>query len=175
MFCLVDKLYFIKLYTISIFLIFGNYFCYFFFYKNYYIYYKFLNFLQNYSIYNLFIFSFFKKSFFSLNLYKQFFNFYFIEYFLDGLYYRVKYYKEYNILGFILGYNHYILYKLPFTIKVIVHMKKRRFFLYSLNSALLLIISQQLVNLKYPNLFKGKGLKIRSIVYHKKLIKKKQK
>lgn len=101
--------------------------------------------------------------------------FYYCEFFVDGLYYRVKYYKYYNILGFILGFNHYILYKLPQNIRACVHMKKRRFFLYSLDLVLLGNVSNELVHLKYPNLFKGKGLRIIINKYRKKNLVKKTK
>jgi ribosomal protein L6P/L9E len=98
---------------------------------------------------------------------------FYVELYLDGLYYRVKYYKDYHMLGFILGYNHYISYKLPLNISVIVHMKRRRFFLLSFDYLLLNINANELVNLKYPNIYLGKGLRIRSKLYRKKPVIKK--
>jgi|SRR5579883_1962 len=98
---------------------------------------------------------------------------FYVELYLDGLYYRVKYYKEYHMLGFILGYNHYILYKLPLCISAIVHMKRRRFFLLSFDYLVLNLTMVDLVNLKYPNIYLGKGLRVRSKLYRKKPIIKK--
>lgn len=93
--------------------------------------------------------------------------------FLDGLYYRIKYYKKFNCIGFILGFNHYIVYKLLENVFVKVHMKKRRFYLYSDDKNLLSLVSSDLVNLKFPNLFKGKGVKVAFYNYRLKILKKK--
>lgn len=113
--------------------------------------------------------------FLNYNLYNRFSLFFFVEIFVDGLYYRVKHYKKYNLLGFILGYNHYVLYKIPRNFQVAVHMKRRRFFVYGFNYKRLVTLAYDIINLKYPNLFKGKGLRIVGLKYRKKLIIKKTK
>jgi len=116
-------------------------------------------------------------TFFFLNFYKYihiFYNLYYIEFFLDGIYYRIKYYKELNIIGFILGYNHYVLIYLPMFINIKLHLKKRRFFFYSFFKNLLSLFANQIVNLKFPNLFKGMGIKIVNYNYRLKKLKKKK-
>jgi hypothetical protein len=155
--------------------LFFNFLNYFYIYLNYSFYYIGLFFFNKKFIFNFYIFSYYfflvlNFFFFSLNS----LNFFFIEFFLDGLYYRIKYYKNYNSLGFLLGFNHYIFFKLPFSIKCKVHMKKRRFFLYSFDFKLLSLISTKLVNLKFPNLYKGKGVKVLFLSYRKKQIQKKK-
>jgi len=147
--------------------IYNFYYFKFILFKNINLYYK-NNFLLFFKQDILFIYNFFKL------LFKNFFNIYFIEMLLDGLYYRIKYYKKLNYIGFILGYNHYILYKLPLNIYLKLHMKKRRFFIYSINKNLLSQVSMNLVFLKYPNLFKGKGVKIINYNYRLKILKKKK-
>lgn len=152
----------------------------FFFYINnllyIYIYFKF-NFIYIYG--NKYIFNYLNSMYLLVSLYKFFSNIqkldlYQYEFFLDGLYYRIKYYKKFHYLGFIIGYNSYIFYKLPKIIFCIVHKKRRRFFSYSYNIQLLSQIMIELVNLKYPNLFKGKGIKFYAKIYRKKVIKEKK-
>lgn len=133
----------------------------FFFLKNKYIKYPYC--FNNY----FFIFNFFNY-FYKLNLYKY-------EFLLDGLYYRIKYYKQYKIIGFIIGYSNYIYYNLPKGIQCFVHKKKRRFFLYSLNLNTLTSSMLEIVNLKQPNLFKGKGIKYIEYIYRKKEVQEKKK
>ncbi len=107
------------------------------------------------------------------NLFLQRLNF--LEFFIDGVYYRLKYYKTLNVIGFLLGHNHYILFYLPKDIYAKIHMKKRKFFLYGYDKEKLATIGAFMVNFKYPNLFIGKGLKIKSVVYRRKIVKKKKK
>jgi hypothetical protein len=116
----------------------------------------------------------FKFFFFKFNFFSFLRNVFFNEIFVDGLYYRVKYHKSYNYLGFILGYNHYILYKVPQDLFVFVHMKKRRILITSFNILKLREFSNELIKLKYPNLFKGKGLRIVFFKYRKKTPKEKK-
>lgn len=147
------------------------------------------NFFYNIFIYNNILFQFFFiKNFLIFNIklnfyffffyfYKyiyMFYNLYYIEFFLDGIYYRIKYYKELNIIGFILGYNHYVLVYLPTFINIKVHLKKRKFFFFSFFKNLLHSFAMQIVNLKFPNLFKGKGIKIVNYNYRLKQLKKKK-
>lgn len=166
---------YIKSYSNFLFIKFKNFFIFFFIYKNYYILYNFYFSLIYINYFFKFLMSYNIIYFYKYNLYKFFNSLFFVEFLLDGLYYRVKYYKNYNILGFILGYNHYILYRLPKTVFACVHMKKRRFFLYGFNLVQLGIVSSELTNLKYPNLFKGKGVKVVFLNYRKKILVKKQK
>lgn len=167
--------FFIKVYAYFFLFKFINFYLYFFFYRNYYFFFKFFYFNVKLNYFFNYLNSYGSVYFFKYYLYKFIFSFFFFEFFLDGLYYRVKYYRRFNILGFILGYNHYILFKLPDAIRACVHMKKRRFFVYSANLHLLGQVSNELVHLKYPNLFKGKGLKVLFMNYRKKLLIKKQK
>ena len=154
----------------QIFIFFFNYFYNIFFYfKN----------LNNFFFKKIFILFTLKANFYFfykyLNLFLYtFYNLYYTELFLDGIYYRIKYYKELNILGFILGYNHYILISLPRFLFVKIHIKKRKFFCYSFFKNLLHSFVVKIVNLKFPNLFKGKGIKIVNYNYRLKKIKKKK-
>jgi len=153
-----------------------EYLCIFvFIYKEYYLCFFFENLIKKIHYFTFYSISYVKLFFYQLDLYKSINSLFFCELFVDGIYYRVKYYKRYNILGFILGFNHYILFKLPFTIRASVHMKKRRFFLYGFDLNLLGNLANEIVNLKYPTLFKSKGLKIVTTSYRKKLIVKKTK
>jgi ribosomal protein L6P/L9E len=68
-----------------------------------------------------------------------------------------------------------VLYRIPKNIGVSVHMKKRRFFIYGFNYERISKIAFEIVSLKYPNLFKGKGLRIVNLKYRKKLVLKKTK
>lgn len=93
---------------------------------------------------------------------------------VDGLYYRIKYYKKSNALAFLVGYNHYMLYFLPEEINVVLYSKRRKFILYSLNKFLLTKIASCLVSLDYPSLYKSKGIKIYSYNFREKKMKKKR-
>lgn len=166
---------YIKLYSNFFVIKFNTFFLYIFIYKNYYIVYNFYLALVYLNYFFKFFMSYNVIYFYKYNLFKFFNSLFFVEFILDGLYYRVKYYKNYNILGFILGYNHYILYKLPKFIFACVHMKKRRFFLYGFNLVQLGSVGSEIINLKYPNLFKGKGVKVVFLNYRKKILVKKQK
>lgn len=170
--------------SLNFFYFFKNFFIldfdniFYFFFSNLFFFYNFsLKIKEN--LYKFFWFFFSKKylkylyNFISYYII-SFCNFFFIEMFLDGLYYRIKYYKKHNVISFILGYNHYILYTLPKNVYIKIHMKKRRFFLYSMDKTILSKTCNDLVNLKYPNLFKGKGVKVLFFNYRLKLIKKKK-
>jgi hypothetical protein len=154
---------------------FDNLYVYVFLYKYWFVSYNFILLHINIKYYGNLILNFLFLYFLRYNIYNSLGIFFFNEIFVDGLYYRVKYYKSYNLLGFILGYNHYVLYKIPKNINVSVHMKKRRFFIYGFNHERISNIAHEIVNLKYPNLFKGKGLRIVNLKYRKKLIVKKTK
>jgi|SRR5579875_2035282 len=97
---------------------------------------------------------------------------YFVEFYVDGLFYRVKNYKKFKKLGFILGYNSYLLYTLPSYIYVKVSNRRRRFFLFSFKFYELLDISFELLNFKFPNIYHGKGLKFLYYKYKKKMVVK---
>lgn len=154
---------------------FEGLFLFFFVYKEYYLCFFFENLIKQIHYFTYYNISYVKLFFYKLDLYKAINSLFFCELFVDGIYYRVKYYKKYNILGFILGFNHYILFKLPITIRASVHMKKRRFFIYGFDLNLLGNLANEIVNLKFPTLFKSKGLKIVTTNYRKKLILKKTK
>ena len=152
------------------------FFFFFNFFYNFYFYVKNINnffFKKKFIIFNFKLSFYFFYKYLNLFLY-TFYNLYYNELFLDGIYYRIKYYKELNILGFILGYNHYILVLLPKELFVKIHIKKRKFFFYSFFKNLLNSFVNNIVNLKFPNLFKGKGVKIINYNYRLKKIKKKK-
>lgn len=98
----------------------------------------------------------------------------FIELFLDGLYYRVKYYKSKNYLGFLIGFSHYIIVKVPSSIFVRVHTKRRKFVIFSGDKHKLSIFAVFLASLKVPNVYMGKGLKIINKFYRRKKMLKKR-
>jgi len=171
MFLRISKNYFFKISFLKFSYIlnfFNSYFISFIFFFNFFYFFKKINFnfypfCLGQFIYIVNIFNYFSK----LLIYKY-------EFLLDGLYYRVKYYKQYNILGFIIGYSTYFYYKLPLFIYCFVHKKKRRFFLYSMDIVLLTNIMIEIVNLKYPNLFKSKGIKYVEYIYRKKDVQEKK-
>jgi ribosomal protein L6P/L9E len=97
----------------------------------------------------------------------------FVELFLEGLYYRVKYYKSKNYLGFLVGFSHYVVVRVPSFIFVQVHTKRRKFVIFSGDRHLLTIFAVFLANLKVPNVYMGKGVKIVNRFYRqKKMLKK---
>jgi hypothetical protein len=97
----------------------------------------------------------------------------FVELFLEGLYYRVKYYKSKNYLGFLIGFSHYIIVRVPNFIFVQVHTKRRKFVMFSGDRHQLSIFAVFLAGLKVPNVYMGKGLKIMNEFYRqKKMLKK---
>jgi len=98
----------------------------------------------------------------------------FIELFLDGLYYRVKYYRSKNYLGFLIGFSHYIIIKVPSSIFVRIHTKRRKFVIFSGDKHQLSIFAIFLANLKVPNVYMGKGLKIINKFYRRKKMLKKR-
>jgi hypothetical protein len=175
MFLNLKILYFKKKYLNLLLFFFYKYIYFMYVCDTYFVFYKYLN-LYIYKNINYYKYIIIFFNFFLLinNIYLKIQSFFFCEFFVDGLYYRVKYYKKYNFLGFILGYNHYIIYKLPKKIFAFAYMRRRRFILLSFHLTLLLRVSMELVNLKYPNLFKNKGLKLLFTKYrHKIIIKKK--
>jgi hypothetical protein len=146
-------------------------------------------FFNNYGVYYIFFLKFdniYNNTVLSLSNFSLLVNFFlknnlllgrlaFRELFVDGVYYRVKYYKSLNVLGFLLGYNHYVLFYLPDGVYARVHMKKRKFFLYGYDNEFLSTVSAFVVSFKYPSLYIGKGLKLKNAVYRKKIVKKKKK
>lgn len=98
----------------------------------------------------------------------------FIELFLDGLYYRIKYYRSKNYLGFLIGFSHYIVVKVPSFVFVHVHVKRRKFVIFSGDKHQLSIFADFLAGLKIPNVYMGKGLKIVNKFYRRKKILKKR-
>lgn len=97
----------------------------------------------------------------------------FVELFLEGLYYRVKYYKSKNYLGFLVGFSHYVVVRVPSFIFIQVHTKRRKFVIFSGDRHLLTIFAVFLANLKVPNVYMGKGVKIVNRFYRqKKMLKK---
>jgi large subunit ribosomal protein L6 len=71
-----------------------------------------------------------------------------------GLGFKCFIYKNYLFL--LLGFSHYILYKIPKEIKLFC--KKKTIFLTSLNKQKLFIFHKVIQNSKKPNIYKGKGL-----------------
>jgi hypothetical protein len=98
----------------------------------------------------------------------------FVEFFLEGLYYRVKFYKKKNYLGFLIGYSHYVIIQVPRFIFVKVHTKRRKFVIGGVNRQQVGLFSRMLTDLKFPNIYMGKGVKIITQTYRKKKMLKKR-
>lgn len=78
-----------------------------------------------------------------------------------------------NLLVLKLGYSKCIFFLLPFDLHLgITGRKKRGFSLYSIRKLGLSLISRFLLQLRVPNIYTGKGIRMRSILFLRKLGKK---
>ena len=86
-------------------------------------------------------------------------NFFFVQYRVFGLGFRIKKSSFYNTrsLRFDIGFGHGIYYSLPMAVKCL--KRKRRFFIYSDNLFILNFIKIHINNLKLLNPYKIRGLK----------------
>lgn len=90
-----------------------------------------------------------------------------------GIGYRV--YSFLNVMVFKLGYNHYIIYLLPYELRLFFTGRKRRnLVLFGLNKELLSIICNYIIFLRLPNIYTGKGVRLRGVTFKKKEGKKSQ-
>lgn len=109
------------------------------------------------------------------NFYKNIRNIYrlnnggiFKKLYFNSLGYRVSYKKDQNILTFIIGYS------LPKNIfinkNIIINLKKKKkFFLYSNSKKTIQDFALNIENLRYPDIYKNKGILINLKNYRKKL------
>lgn len=90
---------------------------------------------------------------------------------LVGIGYRLYYFASLLILK--LGYSKCIFFLLPFDLRLsITGRKKRGFSLFSIRKLGLTLISRLLLQLRIPNVYTGKGIRMRSILFLRKLGKK---
>ncbi len=107
------------------------------------------------------------------NFFYSCFQTYMVNFYVDGLYYRLKYYKKLHSMGFLIGYSSYLVYKLPICVKVKVFGSRRKFLLYSYDKCFLGNVVWDLIHLKYPDVYSGKGIK--GLIFHykkRKMLKK---
>lgn len=84
-----------------------------------------------------------------------------------------KLYSHSNLLILKLGYSKCIFFSLPLDIRITVTgRKKRRFSLFSIDKMELTLVSKLLLQLRIPNIYTGKGIRIRGISFIRKLGKK---
>jgi len=90
-----------------------------------------------------------------------------------GIGYRV--YPMYNLLVLKLGYNHHLIYLLPYELRIsVIGRKKRGIVLFSMSKLILASISRFIIRLRLPNVYTGKGIKLRGILFVRKGGKKSQ-
>lgn len=75
---------------------------------------------------------------------------------LKGVGFKVLYSPTHHSLFFFLGYNHITCYKLPFSVQV--KIKKQFILLFSYNKIFLSYISYQIKSLRFPDVYRGKGI-----------------
>lgn len=115
--------------------------------------------------------SFFKKEFYFLTFSKKFIGSFFTNisnlvegvtsgYFryleLKGVGFKVLYSQATHSLFFFLGYNHIVSYKLSYSIQV--KIRKQYILLFSYNKSLLSYVSYQIKSLRFPDVYRGKGI-----------------
>jgi len=84
-----------------------------------------------------------------------------------------KLYNINNVLLFKIGYNKFIIFLLPLDLRVIITgRKKRGFTVIGINKLLLFLISKLLLQLRIPNIYTGKGIRLRGIPFVRKVGKK---
>jgi large subunit ribosomal protein L6 len=80
---------------------------------------------------------------------------YFIDMFLKGIGYRLWFYK--NILFFNIGYTHLVQYKV--VENVLIRTLKNQLIIFAINNILLNTIAYDLVKIKSPDIYRGKGVR----------------
>lgn len=78
---------------------------------------------------------------------------------LVGVYFRVKFVKKKRLLEFLLGRASFFIYFIPKTISVRIKRKKRTLFLFSFDRQKLGDVLQELVSLKFMDVYHGKGFR----------------
>jgi large subunit ribosomal protein L6 len=122
------------------------------FFKNNLLSLKYKNFIYFFKTRNLNCFiNNFKKSIFSI-----FFG-YFTELILIGLGFKITRLKRLRLLVFELNFSHQIIYKIP--LDIIIKTSKKNIIIFGLNKERVINISNQIINLRFPNIYKGKGIR----------------
>lgn len=86
-----------------------------------------------------------------------------------------KMYSFYNLLVLKLGYSHYIIYLLPYELSILfVGRKKRNFVLSGVNLKILSLVTTHISCLRIPNVYTGKGIRLRGTIFSRKEGKKSQ-
>ena len=97
-----------------------------------------------------------------------------VEILLVGVYFRVKYVKKKRLLEFLLGRASFFLYFLPSVVSVRINRKKRSLYLYSFNKQQLGNVLNELVSLKFMDVYHGKGFRysLRAVKLKKMMLKR---
>ncbi len=92
---------------------------------------------------------------------------------LIGIGYKV--YHFCNLLVLKIGYSHYIIYLVPYELRlVIVGRKKRNFILFGINKLIVGAVVNFILCLRVPNIYTNKGIRLRGRISSRKAGKKSQ-
>lgn len=84
-----------------------------------------------------------------------------------------KLYHATNLLVFKIGYNRSIIFLLPFDLRInVTGRKKRGFIVFGINKLFLTLMSKLLLQLRIPNIYTGKGIRVRGTLFIRKVGKK---
>lgn len=90
-----------------------------------------------------------------------------------GIGYKVYFFQ--NLLVLKLGYSHYVIYLLPYELSVIFLGRKRRSIMLSCSDQeALSLVSKHILCLRIPNVYTGKGIRLRGVVFLRKEGKRSQ-
>lgn len=90
-----------------------------------------------------------------------------------GIGYKVYFFQ--NLLVLKLGYSHYVIYLLPYELSIIFLGRKRRSFMLSCSDQeILSLVSRYIACLRIPNVYTGKGIRLRGVVFLRKEGKRSQ-
>jgi large subunit ribosomal protein L6 len=85
------------------------------------------------------------------------FNGYFVDLLLVGLGYKAQRLKNKHFIFFELHYSHKLIYKIPKNTSI--RCIKKKLVLFGLHKTDVINISEEIKSLRYPNIYKGKGIK----------------
>lgn len=90
-----------------------------------------------------------------------------------GIGYKVYFYQ--NLLVLKLGYSHYVIYLLPYELSIVfIGRKKRSFMLSCSDHSILSLVTGYIACLRIPNVYTGKGIRLRGNIFLRKEGKKSQ-
>lgn len=90
-----------------------------------------------------------------------------------GIGYKVYFFQ--NLLVMKLGYSHYVIYLLPYELSIVFLGRKRRSFMLSCSDQeILSLISNYIACFRIPNVYTGKGIRLRGVVFLRKEGKRSQ-